>query len=79
MNFARLTRQAGAAQTLKLDVNPICDVTCERERSSYRGHGLLTRVTDWERRMGLYFSHLSRLLQTDMKTQLYTCMRRSHD
>lgn len=59
--------QAGrcCSDSQKLDVYPICDVTCERARSPYRNHRLLTRVTEWKRRVGLYFSHLSHVLQTN--------------
>lgn len=59
--------QAGrcCSDSPKLDVYPICDVTCERARSPYRNHRLLARVTEWKRRVGLYFSHLSHVLQTN--------------
>lgn len=49
--------QADAAQ-IKLDLSLICDMICERARSSSRAHRVLTSVMEWEHYMELHVFHL---------------------
>lgn len=52
--------QADAAQ-ITLEVSLICDMICERARSSSRDHRVFTSVMEWEHYMELHVFHLSQL------------------